>query len=120
MKDWHIGWRSAEIYGTQAGLYVCDVPWWAVAIEHLVGWVDAHVFRHRWCCPWEWTFRVPTYSFKRDKDGYLDHTLGGALYSSFNTLACMGHHRETNRMNVSLTDEWLTENGQQDPLEEDV
>ena len=118
MRDWAIHWRSAEIYGTRATIHICEVPWWAVGIEHLIIWIDVYIFRHRWCEPWEWTFKIPTKSFHRDEDGFLDHSIGSALFGSFQWAACVTWRHETNNMQVSVTDEWLEENGQGDPFEE--
>lgn len=116
MRDWGVHWRSTEIYGTPACLYVCDVPWWAHGVEWLAECVDTYVFRHRWCAPWDWTFKIPTRSWKSDEDGWYDHSVGSGISSSFQWVVATGHRRETNRMRVDLTDEWLAANGQVDPI----
>lgn len=117
MRDWHIGYRSSEIYGTRAGLYVYDVPWWAYGVSRLTEWVDTHIFRDHWCAPWEWTFKI---GWDKDRDGYYNHSLGGFLYGSFNRLAGMDYRHHGKRLTVDLTDEWLEANNQTfDPFGDD-
>lgn len=117
MRDWGIHWRSAEFYGTRAGLYVSNVPWWTMVVERVAEWVDVHIFRDRWCSPWEWTFHVPTYSFKSDEDGFLDHSVGSGLFHSFQWVMAVGYRHRTGEMSIDLTDEWLAANGQKYPFE---
>jgi hypothetical protein len=119
VKQWDIGWRSAEIYGTQAGLRVYEVPWWALAIEHAAENFDHYVLRHRWCSPPEWMHRIPLGRPKRDEDGYMENSLGYAVFSSFNWVVSTDLRHAKNCMDVDLTDEWLEKNGQVDPLGDD-
>ena len=76
MQQWHIGWRSKAFYGTRAGLYVSEVPWWALAITHAMENVDRYILRHRWCSPPEWMHRIPLGRPKRDEDGYVENSRG--------------------------------------------
>ena len=119
MRDWYVGWHSREIYGSPAVLSVYEVPWWAYGVERFAEWVDTHIFRHHWCAPWEWTFHIPTYSFKSDEDGYLKHSLGAAISSSFQWVVSTAYRYKTIHMSVDLTDEWLEQNGQDDPLRDE-
>lgn len=73
-------------------VHLTEVPRWAAAVEAAAETVDWLV-RHRWCDPWEWTFRVPLWP-GRDRDGDWRHSLGSALSTSFQLAARVTFRRE--------------------------
>lgn len=116
MRDWHINWRSSEIYPTRAVLRVHDVPWWAYCVEQLAEWIDTYLCHHRWCAPRDWTFRL---GWGADEDGFRPHSLGSWLIDSFQWIMATADRHSSNELSVDLTEDWLVQNGQTDPLGDD-
>lgn len=112
MREWSIGWRSPEIYGTRAALHVYERPWWGIALERAAFVLDTAI-GHRWCAPPETLFKIPL-GMERDEDGWYEQSIGSLVFDSFQWICCFAG-RSKNEMSVDLSDEWLKANGQVEP-----
>ena len=108
VKHWSVLYHSEDIYGSVAELRVDERPAWA----HFVGVVAEAIdgaLGHKWCNPPDWAWHL---SFKKpkDEDDFVT-SVGSLLYDSFNRLMLLEDHYAHDAKRVTVTREWLRDNG---------
>lgn len=101
MRTWSI---SAGRDGYKAELV--EVPAWALGVERLSEAVYG-LTRHRLCCDIPDVFwKTPLGRARRDADGDLDNSIGGAAWSFSQKLLGFSYQRETCRYSHSVSREF--------------
>ena len=70
----------------------------------VIDFVDGVLLRHALCgsgLP-EWAFKIPTGRPRYDEDGYLENSVGGALYQSFSALLVWAWDQEEKDLTLEL------------------
>lgn len=98
-RDWSVS-RGQDGYSVQ----LLEVPRWARMVSATWDRFCA-LTRHSFCNPPEWLFKIPVGRIRRDEDGYLENSLGGAMYGFTNKVLCVDWNRQVVRLTLPVSDE---------------
>lgn len=98
-RDWSVV-RSQDGYS----VHLLEVPRWARMVSVSYDRLCA-LTRHSLCNPPEFLFKIPVGRPRRDEDGYLEKSVGGALYGLTNKVLCIDWSRQVVRLEFPVSDE---------------
>jgi len=114
MRDWHLMYRSDEIYPTAYKLECIEVPWWARAVTEAIEFVDASL-HHVFCNPPSWTWSVPMGIPKYDPSdaSFIENSLGCKMADMFQALMRFEYRYVKTVIYIDMTEQQMVDNNQE-------